>query len=172
MCLPRPNATERTLAAQPAGTVIATGSLRRTSQLLHIRPDLIIVDLRGNLNTRFSKLTASTWGGMILARAGVVRLGWAERIGESLDPLTMLPAVGQGALGIEIRNGDKKIMKIVKQLHHEATGHATTAERALLRALEGGCQVPIGAYARIEERKRGGPLLLVDAMVGSLDGNR
>ena len=78
------------------------------AQLLHIRPDLIIVDLRGNLNTRFSKLTASTWGGMILARAGVVRLGWAERIGESLDPLTMLPAVGQGALGIEIRNGTRR----------------------------------------------------------------
>jgi hydroxymethylbilane synthase len=170
--LPHPGATVQTLAAQRAGAVIATGSLRRTSQLLHLRPDLVIVDLRGNLNTRFAKLSASTWGGMILARAGVVRLGWADRIGESLDPRTMLPAVGQGALGIEIRAGDKKIRKIVQKIHHEATGHATTAERALLRALEGGCQVPIGTYARIEEKKRGVPLLVMDAMVGSLDGKQ
>jgi hydroxymethylbilane synthase len=109
---------------------------------------------------------------MILARAGVVRLGWAERIGEALDPLKMLPAVGQGALGIEIRSSDKKIRKVVQKLHHEATGYATTAERALLRALEGGCQVPIGTYARIEEKKKGVPKLVMDAMVGSLDGTQ
>jgi hydroxymethylbilane synthase len=165
--LPRPGATIRTLTGQPSGAVIATGSLRRTSQLLHIRPDLEIVDLRGNLNTRYHKLTSSTWGGMILARAGVVRLGWVERIGETLDPNIMLPAVGQGALGIEVRTGDKRIRKIVQHLHHDATGHATSAERALLRSLEGGCQVPIGTYARIEEKE-----LILDAMVGSLDGKR
>ena len=170
--LPRPGSAIQTLAGQPAGAVIATGSLRRTSQLLHMRPDLVIVDLRGNLNTRFAKLSSSTWGGMILAWAGVVRLGWAERIGEALDPLKMLPAVGQGALGIEIRSSDKKIKKVVQKLHHEATGYATTAERALLRALEGGCQVPIGAYARIEEKKRAAPKLVMDAMVGSLDGRQ
>ena len=165
--LPRPNAKERTLTGQPAGAVIATGSLRRTSQLLHRRPDLSVIDLRGNLNTRYQKLTGSTWGGMILARAGVVRLGWADRIGETLDPHVMLPAVGQGALGIEVRSKDRKIRKVVKCLHHEVTSQATTAERALLRALEGGCQVPIGTYARIEKGE-----LIMDAMVGSLDGKQ
>jgi hydroxymethylbilane synthase len=163
--LPRPDAKERTLSGQAAGAVIATGSLRRTSQILHTRPDLAVIDLRGNLNTRYQKLTGSTWGGMVLARAGVVRLGWAERIGETLDPQFMLPAVGQGALGIEIRTKDKKIRNVVKCLHHEETSLATTAERALLRALEGGCQVPIGTYARIEKGK-----LIMDAIVGSLDG--
>ncbi|CAG1773140.1 hydroxymethylbilane synthase [uncultured bacterium] len=165
--LPRPDAAVRTLSGQPAGAVIATGSLRRTSQLLHLRPDLTIIDLRGNLNTRYQKLTGSTWGGMILARAGVVRLGWADRIGETLDPHVMLPAVGQGALGIEIRAGDRRVREIVRCLHHEPTAHATTAERALLRALEGGCQVPIGTYARIEKGA-----LVMDAMVGSLDGKQ
>jgi hydroxymethylbilane synthase len=165
--LPRPDAKERTLTGQPAGAVVATGSLRRTSQILHTRPDLTVVDLRGNLNTRYQKLTGSTWGGMILARAGVVRLGWTERIGETLDPHIMLPAVGQGALGIEIRAKDKKIRNVVKCLHHEETSHATTAERALLRALEGGCQVPIGTYARIEKGE-----LVMEAMVGSLDGTQ
>lgn len=165
--LPRPDATVRTLAGQPAGAVIATGSLRRTSQLLHRRPDLTVVDLRGNLNTRYQKLTGSTWGGMILARAGVVRLGWADRIGETLDPTTMLPAVGQGALGIEIRAGDTRVREVIRCLHHEPTARATTAERALLRALEGGCQVPIGTYARIENGA-----LVMDALVGSLDGTQ
>ncbi len=165
--LPRPDATVRTLTGQPAGAVVATGSLRRTSQLLHVRPDLEVVDLRGNLNTRYHKLSNSTWSGMILARAGVLRLGWADRIGETLDPRTMLPAVGQGALGIEIRSGDTRVRDIVQCLHHDPTGHATTAERALLRALEGGCQVPIGTYARIDQGE-----LILDAMVGSLDGTR
>jgi len=170
--LPRPGNPVRTFAQQPQGARIATGSLRRKCQLLHVRPDLGIVDIRGNLNTRYKKLTESDWAGMILARAGVVRLGWEDRIGESLDPLFVLPAVGQGALGIEIRADDDQTLAEVLTLHHQATGQSTTAERALLRTLEGGCQVPIGTYARVAAGADGAPLLVLDAMVGSLDGKQ
>ncbi len=170
--LPRPGSEIRTLTGQPSGAFVATGSLRRTCQVLHHRPDLIIVDLRGNLNTRWTKLGNSSWAGMLLARAGVIRLGWADRIGETLDPLQVLPAVGQGALGIEVRENDSRIQEVVHVLHHEPTWQAITAERALLHTLEGGCQVPIGTYTRIEDGERGGPLLVLDAMVGSLDGSR
>ncbi|MCC6395373.1 MAG: hydroxymethylbilane synthase [Bacteroidetes bacterium] len=170
--LPRPGNPIRSFAEQPQGAHVATGSLRRTCQLLHVRPDLKIVDIRGNLNTRYKKLTESDWAGMILARAGVLRLGWEDRIGESLDPLFVLPAVGQGALGIEIRSEDNRTLAAVAALHHQATGQSTTAERALLRALEGGCQVPIGAYARVMTGSQGAPRLVLDAMVGSLDGKQ
>lgn len=170
--LPRPGSTVRTLGEQPAGAAIATGSLRRKAQLLHVRPDLAIIDIRGNLNTRYAKLESSSWGGMLLARAGVVRLGWADRIGETLDPLVILPAVGQGALGIEIRVDDDRTAGIVRALHHDATGHATAAERSLLHTLEGGCQVPIGTYARVVRDRNGEETLHLDAMVGSLDGSQ
>jgi hydroxymethylbilane synthase len=167
--LPRPGNAIRTLLGQQAGAEIATGSLRRKCQILNLRPDLRIVDIRGNLNTRLTKLEQSSWAGMMLARAGVVRLGWEDRIGESLDPLTILPAVGQGALAVEIRSGDDETRMLTAGLHHPGTGHATEAERALLRRLEGGCQVPIGTYGRVVE-SRGVPRLLLDAIVGSLDG--
>ncbi len=167
--LPRPGNAIRTLLGQPAGAEIATGSLRRKCQVLNLRPDLHIVDIRGNLNTRLTKLEQSSWAGMMLARAGVVRLGWEDRIGESLDPMTILPAVGQGALAIEIRTGDEKTRQLIAGLHNTATGDATEAERALLRRLEGGCQVPIGTYGRVVEDK-GVRRLLLDAVVGSLDG--
>lgn len=165
--LPHPNNPIRRLLDQPAGSTIATGSLRRKSQLLNLRPDFRIVDIRGNLNTRVKKLEESDWAGMMLARAGVERLGWTDRIGDTLDAATMLPAVGQGALGIEIRQGDKRVAKFISSLHHPPTAHATVAERALLRRLEGGCQVPIGAFGRIESNS-----LLLDAIVSSLDGRR
>jgi hydroxymethylbilane synthase len=168
--IPHPANPVRTLSGQPAGAWIATGSLRRKCQLLSMRPDLSIVDIRGNLNTRLRKLEESEWAGMLLARAGVVRLGWEERIGETLDPLTILPAVGQGALGIEIREHDTVIASRLAPLHHAATAAATLAERALLRRLEGGCQVPIGTYGRLEQTAGGGEVLALDAMVGSLDG--
>ena len=167
--VPHPGNPLRTLGAQPAGAVIATGSLRRKCQLLHLRPDLATAEIRGNLNTRMKRLEQSAWAGMILARAGVVRLGWDSIIGETLEPDLMLPAVGQGALGIEIRSGDERIRNLVAHLDHLPTRQETTAERALLRRLEGGCQIPIGTYATI---RQGGLILSLKAMVGSLDGKR
>lgn len=147
--------------------VIATGSLRRKCQLLRHRPQLHIVDVRGNLNTRLAKLDESDWDGMILARAGIVRLGLDERITDILPPDFMLPAVGQGALAVEIRSDDDPLRELLVSLHDPQTADAVTSERALLRRLEGGCQVPIGAYGRVED----GQLVLV-AMIGSLDGKR
>jgi hydroxymethylbilane synthase len=165
--IPHPGNAVRTLREQPEGSKVATGSLRRKCQLLALRPDFTIVDIRGNLNTRMKKLDESGWAGMMLAQAGVVRLGWDERIGESLDPLMILPAVGQGALGIEIRENDPDTLQLLQALHHEDTAAATRAERSLLKTLEGGCQVPIGTYGRVSDGT-----LSLDAMVGSLDGKR
>jgi hydroxymethylbilane synthase len=167
--IPHPRNPERTLGRQPTGASVATGSLRRKCQLLALRPDLRIVDIRGNLNTRMRKLEESDWAGMMLAAAGVKRLGWEKSVGEVLDPLVILPAVGQGALGIEIRGTDVRTRSLVAPLHHAPTGSAALAERAFLRELEGGCQVPIGAFGRIEESPDGDRLLL-DGVVGSLDG--
>lgn len=151
----------------PAGGTIATGSLRRKSQLLNRRRDLNIIDIRGNLSTRFEKLEASDWDGMILAKAGVVRLGYEESITEVIPFERMLPAVGQGALCVEVRTEDNSIMKLARSLMNEAATIATTAERSLLRVLEGGCQIPIGAYGRIENN-----VLKLDALIGSLDGKK
>ncbi len=162
-----PRKSYKTLGELPRGAKIATGSLRRTCQLLALRPDFEIVNIRGNLNTRLEKLDNSEWDGMILAKAGLTRLGWESRIAEVLPFETMLPAVGQGALGIEIRRDDTKVRELLKPLHHEPTAIATSAERALLRRLEGGCQVPIGTFGRIEHGK-----LRLDALVGSLDGKQ
>lgn len=144
---------------------IATGSLRRRSQLLHWRSDLDIIDIRGNLNTRWQKLRNSDWDGMILALAGVKRLGWMNRVTEILPPSFMLPAVGQGAMAIEIRKDDEWLSSVVSNLNHSETERATTAERALLRYLEGGCQIPVAAYGKIEEGT-----LSLEACVGSSDG--
>ena len=162
-----PHASHKSLDTVPRGGTIATGSLRRRSQLLHHRPDLNIIDLRGNLNTRFAKLEASDWDGMILARAGVVRLEMAQRITETLSLERMLPAVGQGAMGIELREEDRDILALLAPLHSEAAFRATESERSLLRVLEGGCQIPLGAYARIENN-----VLFLEAVIGSLDGKR
>ncbi|MFA5832194.1 MAG: hydroxymethylbilane synthase [Bacteroidota bacterium] len=151
----------------PKGGMIATGSLRRKCQLLHHRPDLTIIDIRGNLKTRKEKLEQSDWDGMLLAKAGVTRLGWTSMISEVFSPAFILPAVGQGALGIEVRENDAEILKLISPLGHKETYQATLGERALLRHLEGGCQIPIGTYGRIEQGK-----FFLDAMVGSLDGKR
>ncbi len=167
--IPHPQNPIRTLLDQPANAKIATGSLRRKSQLLSLRADFVIVDIRGNLNTRMKKLDESDWAGMILAQAGVVRLGWQDRIGESISPDKILPAVSQGALGIEIRENDTATAEMLTSLHHLPTAQAALAERALLRKLEGGCQVPIGTYGRIE-KENGQQVLKLDAVVGSLDG--
>lgn len=151
----------------PPNAAIATGSLRRKCQLLHWRPDVRIVDIRGNLNTRFRKLGESDWDGMILARAGVVRLGLQENITEILSVERMLPAVGQGALALEIRKNDPSLKTIVKAVNDESTAIATRGERALLRELEGGCQIPIGTYGRIERGQ-----FILDAIVGTVDGKK
>ncbi len=164
--IPHPENAVRTLAGQPRGARIATGSLRRQCQLYHLRPDLSVIDIRGNLATRMRKLAGSDWQGMLLARAGVARLGWEDRIGETIPAETILPAVGQGALGIEIRAGDERVGRLVQALGHQPTKQATDAERALLRRLQGGCQVPIGTYGRLGADGR----LALDAVVGSLDG--
>lgn len=159
--------SHRTFMDLPANAVIATGSLRRKCQLLKARSDIQIVEIRGNLNTRLTKLDSSDWDGMILAKAGVTRLGWEQRITDILPFELMLPAVGQGALAIEIRAGDQRTEEMLGTLHHHPTAATVTAERALLRYLEGGCQIPIGAYGQII-----GDNLRLDALIGSLDGKR
>ena len=154
-----------TIEKLPVGCKVGTGSLRRRSQLKHLRPDIQIEELRGNVPTRIKKFLESDWEAIILARAGVERLKLKKYISSYISIEEMLPAVGQGALGIEIRKDNKFAEKMVKVLHDENTYCAALAERSLLKALEGGCQVPIGANAVV---KPGG--LYLDGMVGSLDG--
>lgn len=155
-----------TIQSLPEFGVVATGSLRRRSQLLHLRPDLTIVDLRGNVPSRIQKFLESEWDAIILARAGVERLNLKKYISSFIPKEDILPAVGQGALGIEIHKDNKVVEEIIKTLHHDETYKAVIAERSLLRALEGGCQVPIGAFAEVKSS-----WLYLDAVVGSLDGS-
>ncbi|HVJ80495.1 MAG TPA: hydroxymethylbilane synthase [Planctomycetia bacterium] len=136
-----------TLAALPQGAAVATGSLRRRAQLLRRRPDLRIEEVRGNVDTRVKKLLKGRLDAMVLARAGLERLGLLEHATEFFAPETMLPAVGQGALGIECRRSDERTRSTLQSLEHEATRIAVTAERAFLAELQGGCQMPIGALA-------------------------
>ena len=135
----------------PAGATLATSSLRRRAQVLRLRPDIRVADVRGNVDTRLAKLDADPdWSGILLAAAGLVRLGLAGRIGERLPPEVMLPAPGQGALAVTARTGDAEAVAAARGgLHHEATATAVAAERAFLRRLEGGCQVPVAAYATL-----------------------
>ncbi len=147
--------------------VIATGSLRRRSQLQHLRPDIKVIDLRGNVPTRINRFVTSDWDGIILACAGVERLKLEKHISSYIPVTRMLPAVGQGALGIEIKENNQFANDIIQPLHHEDTYISVTAERSLLAALQGGCQVPIGAYAQVESDN-----LSLAAMVGTLDGRK
>src|SRR2546421_2404448 len=135
------------------GSIVGTSSLRRLSQLKHLRPDLIIKDLRGNVDTRLRKLDAGEYDAVILAAAGLRRLGLAHRISAPLAIEEMLPAVGQGALGIETRSDDEETQKLLAQLNHAQTRAACTAERSLLRALGGGCQLPIAGHAVVNEER-------------------
>lgn len=168
------HAVEDVLIARKKGTTIqtlkenatiGTGSLRRRSQLLHLRPDIKIEELRGNVPSRIKTFIKSKWDGIILARAGVERLKLQKYISSFIPSDDILPAVGQGALGIEIHSNNKTVEEILQPLHHENTFCAVLAERALLRKLEGGCQVPIGAFAEVKPNG-----LYLDALVGSLDG--
>lgn len=148
------------------GGVIATGSLRRRSQLLAARPDFQIVDVRGNVPTRLRKFDESDWDGMILAYAGLERLGLRERIAESIPAEIMIPAVGQGAVAVEVRDEPGEISAMISKLDHRETRTCITAERAFLRRLEGGCQVPIGGHATLTGQHE----LSLSGYVGSLDG--
>ena len=154
-----------TLANLPRGARVGTSSLRRKAQLLAARPDLAIADLRGNLDTRLAKLASRELDAIVLAVAGLTRLGWHDRITEILPHDVCLPAVGQGALAIEARAGDERVLGLLAFLHHAGTAAAVTAERAFLREVEGGCQVPIGVFGRSE-----GAALVLDAVILSGDG--
>lgn len=155
------------LAELPQGAVVGTSSLRRKAQLLHARPDLVVKDLRGNVNTRLAKLDAGEYDAAILAVAGLKRLGFGGRITEVLPKDMILPAVGQGALAIEAREDDAETRELVAFLNDAATVAGAKAERAFLARVEGGCQVPVGVYATPED---GG--LHVEAVIASLDGKR
>jgi len=154
------------LSDLPGGAKVGTSSLRRAAQLRVVRPDLVIESVRGNLDTRVRKLDEGQYRAIVLATAGLTRLGWAHRIAEMLSPDIMCPAVGQGALAVETRaEGD--VRDICAALNHGPTHTAVTAERAVLAALGGGCQVPIGAHAVVE-----GSVLLLAGVVIAPDGSR
>ncbi len=155
------------LATLPEGAVIGTSSLRRLAQLRHHFPHLAFKDVRGNLNTRLAKLDAGEYDGLILAVAGLKRLGMGDRIHQSIPADISLHAVGQGALGIECRVGDDDVLAVLKALEHLPTAYRCYAERSFLRELEGGCQVPIGVNTVLE-----GDSLTLTGIVASLDGQR
>ena len=152
-----------TLASLPHGAHVGTSSVRRIAQLRARRTDLRISPLRGNVDTRLRKLDAGEYDAIVLAAAGLVRLGHADRISERLD---LLPAIGQGILAFETRAGDREVIDLVRRaMHDEATAHCAGAERAFLERLEGGCQTPMACHARLD-----GGSLHVDGLVASLDG--
>ncbi|WP_244155335.1 hydroxymethylbilane synthase [Dissulfuribacter thermophilus] len=151
----------------PPGAKVGTSSLRRMAQLRAVRPDLVIESLRGNLDTRLNKLDEGHFDAIILAAAGLKRMGLSGRITEIISPEVLLPAIGQGALGIEFRSEDHETRRILSSLSHEETTIRVRAERAFLARLEGGCQVPIGAYATIE-----GNELTLEGLIGDEDGKK
>ena len=151
----------------PQGARIGTSSLRRKAQLLHLRPDLQMIDIRGNVETRIRKLTEDDLDAVILAAAGMHRLGFTGQISEYLETGISLPAIGQGALGLESRIEDAEINALIDFFNHPATASAVIAERAFLRRLEGGCQVPIAAFGTVE-----GDRLSFTGLVSSVDGKQ
>ena len=151
----------------PKGSRVGTSSLRRQAQLLHSRPDLRIQLLRGNLDTRLRKLHNGEYEAIVLAAAGLRRMGWSNEVTEYLPPEVSLPASGQGALGLEGRRKDRFVQTLVEKLEHRPTRTAVMAERALLERLEGGCQVPIAAHATIK-----GDTLIMEGLIASVDGRR
>lgn len=157
----------RSLDALPQGARVGTGSLRRRSQLLHVRPDLRMLEIRGNVDTRLRKLDEGEYDAIVLAQAGLHRLGLDQRIASIIPREIMLPAVGQGALGIEARSGDSTTRDLVAPLDHEPTHQAVIAERSLLATLRGGCLAPVGGWGRVE-----GEVLFLDGVVLSSDGRQ
>ena len=156
-----------TLDNVPAGSVIGTASLRRQSLLRHLRPDLSVLALRGNVNSRLRRLDDGEFAAILLAAAGMMRLGMSERIRQCFNPEQFVPAVGQGALGIECREDDTVVMQLLQQLNHKPTQTCVMAERAMNKALQGGCQVPVAGYATIIN----GDQLLIRGLVGKPDGS-
>jgi hydroxymethylbilane synthase len=154
-----------TLATLKQGARVGTSSLRRQAQLRHHRPDLDIRELRGNVDTRLRKVESGEYDAIVLSKAGLDRLGWSQKMTEALSTEISLPAVGQGAIAIESRLKDTEAAEILGKLDDDETRTAIIAERALLAALKGGCQVPLGAWARIERGE-----LVMDAVVCSVDG--
>jgi hydroxymethylbilane synthase len=153
-------------AQLPRGARIGTSALRRQAQLLHQRPDLRIVSLRGNVETRLRKMEEENLDGIVLAAAGLKRLELAECVSEYLDTSLSLPAIGQGALGLECRQDDARTLDLIAPLHHADTAVAVTAERAFLRRLNGGCQVPLAAYATVA-----GDRVTLTGLVAEIDGS-
>lgn len=153
--------------ALPEGAVVGTSSLRRQCQIRRARPDLVVKDLRGNVQTRLAKLDAGEYDAIILACAGLMRLNMHDRIRCSIDPELMLPAVGQGAVGIECRSDDTQTQALLAPLHDPVTAIRVMAERAMNTRLEGGCQVPIAGYATLD-----GEHIMIEGRVGSVDGQR
>jgi hydroxymethylbilane synthase len=151
----------------PSGAKVGTGSLRRSSQLLSKRADLTIVPIRGNVDTRIKRLESGELDAIILAAAGLNRLGLSSKITELLSPPEYIPAVGQGALGIEVRTDDSDVKDLLGFLNHNETALAVRAERAFLHRLDGGCQVPLGAYASIDKGR-----INIHGMVSDLTGSR
>jgi len=156
-----------TLETLPQGAKVGTSSLRRIAQVRALRPDVEIVDVRGNLDTRMRKAENGEVDVVILASAGITRMGWAERITGYIPTEQMVSAVGQGAIGIEIRESDEFMADVMDKIGDGPTMLCVTAERVVMNKLEGGCQVPIGAYARLD-----GDTLIMDAVVGSVAGDR
>lgn len=156
-----------TLEELSEGAVVGTGSLRRRAQLLHSRPDLIISDVRGNIDTRLRKMESGMFDAIVVAAAGLIRMGWSDRITMRIPADVCLPAVGQGAVGVEIREGDEEMAELAGAINHSKTFASISAERALLKKLEGGCQVPIGALGTVGESE-----LKLTAAVANLDGSK
>jgi len=161
-------------AELPEGARVGTSSLRRIAHVRGLRPDIEIVDVRGNLDTRMRKAEEGELDAVILAAAGIRRLGWGERITSYLSTDIMISAVGQGAVGVEIREDDTYMQEVCAVITDFATMTCISAERVVMNRLEGGCQVPIGAYCRYDKQaseEAGENMLRIDAMVGSVDGS-
>ena len=159
--------TYQNLASLPPGATVGTSSLRRKAQLLFYRPDLHIVGLRGNIDTRLRKLASERLDGIVLAAAGLKRLGLEKEIAQLIPFDIMLPAVGQGALAIQARTDDTAVLKLLAAFDDDSTRQATDAEREFLRIIEGGCQVPVGVYGHIDETG-----LVLEAVIASTDGTQ
>ncbi|MEW6218252.1 MAG: hydroxymethylbilane synthase [Thermodesulfobacteriota bacterium] len=157
----------QSLAELPAGARVGTSSLRRRAQLVHLRPDLTVENLRGNLDTRLRKLAEGAFDAVVVAAAGLRRLGMIDRATAFFSPVEMLPAIGQGALGLELRRADDWLLSRLGFLNHEETAVAVRAERAFLARLEGGCQVPIGAHGEVAAGQ-----VTLTGLVAAVDGSR
>ncbi len=155
----------RHLAALPPGARVATSSVRRAAQLLHVRPDLVPVSIRGNIDTRIKKLEQGACDALVLAGAGLMRLGWENRVTEWLEPEVMLPAPGQGALAIEVRRGDEDLIDLLRALDHAPTREAVSAERAFIARVGSGCRAPAAALAASD-----GKSMTLEGLVARQDG--